>query len=101
MESEHARGMLGKWCGEPEAKILLGIRLDCSGVLSPSLLPCRNMTEMMTTVSLQIVGIIEPLIQHADWFFPGGRLCAVVVAGWDGLCGTPQPSLGVSAEFPH
>ncbi|PKU28205.1 rho gtpase-activating protein hypothetical protein [Limosa lapponica baueri] len=33
--------------------------------------PYRNMTEMMTTVSLQIVGIIEPLIQHADWFFPG------------------------------
>ena len=37
-------------------------------------LPCalRNITEMMTTVSLQIVGIIEPIIQHADWFFPGG-----------------------------
>lgn len=32
----------------------------------------RNITEMMTTVSLQIVGIIEPIIQHADWFFPGG-----------------------------
>ncbi|KAM7371726.1 hypothetical protein PAMP_008937 [Pampus punctatissimus] len=31
----------------------------------------KNMTEMMTTVSLQIVGIIEPIIQHADWFFPG------------------------------
>uniref|UniRef100_A0A8C0T6G8 Rho GTPase-activating protein 44 n=1 Tax=Canis lupus familiaris TaxID=9615 RepID=A0A8C0T6G8_CANLF len=31
----------------------------------------RNITEMMTTVSLQIVGIIEPIIQHADWFFPG------------------------------
>lgn len=31
------------------------------------------MTEMMTTVSLQIVGIIEPIIQHADWFFPGGE----------------------------
>lgn len=30
------------------------------------------MTEMMTTLSLQIVGIIEPIIQHADWFFPGG-----------------------------
>lgn len=27
----------------------------------------------MTTVSLQIVGIIEPIIQHADWFFPGGE----------------------------
>lgn len=27
----------------------------------------------MTTVSLQIVCIIEPIIQHADWFFPGGE----------------------------
>ena len=37
-------------------------------------LPCapRNITEMMTTVSLQIVGVIEPISQHADWFFPGG-----------------------------
>lgn len=34
---------------------------------------CSNVTEMMTTVSLQIVGIIEPIIQHADWFFPGGE----------------------------
>lgn len=37
------------------------------------LLCCSNITEMMTTVSLQIVGIIEPIIQHADWFFPGGE----------------------------
>uniref|UniRef100_A0A7N8YDW4 Rho GTPase-activating protein 44-like n=1 Tax=Mastacembelus armatus TaxID=205130 RepID=A0A7N8YDW4_9TELE len=44
-------------------------------VLGPNLLWTHtepNMTEMMTTVSLQIVGIIEPIIQHADWFFPGG-----------------------------
>ncbi|XP_012986723.1 rho GTPase-activating protein 44 isoform X5 [Esox lucius] len=45
-------------------------------VLGPNLLwthsnETGNMTEMMTTVSLQIVGIIEPIIQHADWFFPG------------------------------
>ncbi|XP_077086942.1 rho GTPase-activating protein 44 isoform X8 [Siphateles boraxobius] len=43
-------------------------------VLGPNLLWARadgNITEMMTTVSLQIVGIIEPIIQHADWFFPG------------------------------
>ncbi|XP_078257095.1 rho GTPase-activating protein 44-like isoform X6 [Rhinoraja longicauda] len=43
-------------------------------VLGPNLLWTANegsMTEMMTTVSIQIVGIIEPLIQHADWFFPG------------------------------
>ncbi|XP_056257582.1 rho GTPase-activating protein 44 isoform X1 [Seriola aureovittata] len=43
-------------------------------VLGPNLLWTHtepNMTEMMTTLSLQIVGIIEPIIQHADWFFPG------------------------------
>lgn len=77
--------------GGSGAKIPPGIRL---GLLSRCPPPCRNMTEMMTTVSLQIVGIIEPLIQHADWFFPGGRLCPAAVVGWDELCGTPQPSLG-------
>uniref|UniRef100_A0ABI7ZZG8 Rho GTPase activating protein 44 n=1 Tax=Felis catus TaxID=9685 RepID=A0ABI7ZZG8_FELCA len=43
-------------------------------VLGPNLLWPQaegNITEMMTTVSLQIVGIVEPIIQHADWFFPG------------------------------
>ncbi|XP_061666246.1 rho GTPase-activating protein 44-like isoform X2 [Syngnathoides biaculeatus] len=43
-------------------------------VLGPNLLWTHsegNIAEMMTTVSLQIVGIIEPIIQHADWFFPG------------------------------
>ncbi|XP_060882269.1 rho GTPase-activating protein 44 isoform X5 [Labrus mixtus] len=43
-------------------------------VLGPNLLWTHtepNMTEMMTTLSLQIVSIIEPIIQHADWFFPG------------------------------
>ncbi|XP_072339284.1 rho GTPase-activating protein 44 isoform X10 [Scyliorhinus torazame] len=43
-------------------------------VLGPNLLWTANegsMTEMMTTVSIQIVGIIEPIIQHADWFFAG------------------------------
>ncbi|XP_027141587.1 rho GTPase-activating protein 44 isoform X4 [Larimichthys crocea] len=43
-------------------------------VLGPNLLWTHtepNITEMMTTMSLQIVGIIEPIIQHADWFFPG------------------------------
>ncbi|KAJ6655027.1 hypothetical protein lerEdw1_006080, partial [Lerista edwardsae] len=43
-------------------------------VLGPNLLWPQaegNITEMMATISLQIVAIIEPLIQHADWFFPG------------------------------
>lgn len=55
------------------------------GLLSRFPPPCRNMTEMMTTVSLQIVGIIEPLIQHADWFFPGGRLGPAPGGCWGGL----------------
>uniref|UniRef100_A0A8D3D3U5 Rho GTPase-activating protein 44 n=2 Tax=Scophthalmus maximus TaxID=52904 RepID=A0A8D3D3U5_SCOMX len=50
-------------------------------VLGPNLLWTHNegsnITEMMTTVSLQIVGIIEPIIQHADWFFPGVSLSPV------------------------
>uniref|UniRef100_A0A8C5A6E6 Rho GTPase-activating protein 44 n=1 Tax=Gadus morhua TaxID=8049 RepID=A0A8C5A6E6_GADMO len=43
-------------------------------VLGPNLLWTHsegNITEMMTTVSLQIVGIIEPIIQHADSLYPG------------------------------
>ncbi|XP_042559309.1 rho GTPase-activating protein 44-like [Clupea harengus] len=43
-------------------------------VLGPNLLWDNNegnITEMMTTVSLQIVSILEPIIQHADWIFPG------------------------------
>uniref|UniRef100_A0A8C3LH57 Rho GTPase activating protein 44 n=1 Tax=Chrysolophus pictus TaxID=9089 RepID=A0A8C3LH57_CHRPC len=60
-------------------------------VLGPNLLWPQaegNITEMMTTVSLQIVGIIEPLIQHADWFFPGGGLGPMLLwdgMGWDGM----------------
>lgn len=53
---------------------------------------CRNITEMMTTVSLQIVGIIEPIIQHADWFFPGGT--------WGGQWGRgSQGRAGCLCEF--
>ncbi|XP_068509410.1 rho GTPase-activating protein 44 isoform X8 [Syngnathus scovelli] len=43
-------------------------------VLGPNLLWTHSepdMTEVLTTLSLQMVGIIEPIIQHADWFFPG------------------------------
>ena len=47
--------------------------LDVPPLKKKSLVRCSNITEMMTTVSLQIVGIIEPIIQHADWFFPGGE----------------------------
>lgn len=48
--------------------------MTASHVLTLCVVSLRNITEMMTTVSLQIVGIIEPIIQHADWFFPGGEV---------------------------
>lgn len=50
----------------PLCPVIKKIKVSISSVC------CSNITEMMTTVSLQIVGIIEPIIQHADWFFPGG-----------------------------
>uniref|UniRef100_A0A8B9N2X7 Rho GTPase-activating protein 44 n=1 Tax=Accipiter nisus TaxID=211598 RepID=A0A8B9N2X7_9AVES len=46
-------------------------------------------------------GIIEPLIQHADWFFPGGRLWPTAMVGWDGLCGTSRPALGNGVLSSH
>ncbi|XP_061887859.1 rho GTPase-activating protein 44-like isoform X1 [Entelurus aequoreus] len=73
-------------------------------VLGPNLLWTHsegNITEMMTAVSLQIVGIIEPVIQHADWFFPGeiefnvtGNYGSPVHANHNAnYCSMPSPDL--------
>nr|XP_012308497.1 rho GTPase-activating protein 44 [Aotus nancymaae] len=73
-------------------------------VLGPNLLWPQaegNITEMMTTVSLQIVGIIEPIIQHADWFFPGalgkskGSLSPVICHAWVSGVFVSLASMGV------
>lgn len=32
---------------------------------------------MAAATSVHVVGIIEPIIQHADWFFPEGTSCCV------------------------
>ncbi|KAI3359190.1 hypothetical protein L3Q82_002714 [Scortum barcoo] len=52
-------------------KRLQALMAACEKLPTDNLNNFRNITEMMTTMSLQIVGIIEPIIQHADWFFPG------------------------------
>lgn len=36
-------------------------------------LPCRTLAEMAAATSVHVVAVIEPIIQHADWFFPGGN----------------------------
>lgn len=38
-----------------------------------SMLPPRSLAEMAAATSVHVVAIIEPIIQHADWFFPEGR----------------------------
>ncbi|NWX90800.1 RHG17 protein, partial [Nothoprocta pentlandii] len=43
-------------------------------VLGPNLLWAKNegsLAEMAAATSVHVVAIIEPIIQHADWFFPG------------------------------
>ncbi|XP_034806804.3 rho GTPase-activating protein 17 isoform X6 [Pan paniscus] len=42
-------------------------------VLGPNLLWARNegtLAEMAAATSVHVVAVIEPIIQHADWFFP-------------------------------
>lgn len=37
--------------------------------------PPRTLAEMAAATSVHVVAIVEPIIQHADWFFPEGRFC--------------------------
>lgn len=30
---------------------------------------------MAAATSVHVVAIVEPIIQHADWFFPEGEFC--------------------------
>lgn len=78
----------------------------CSCPLPPLLTPLlcsiyRNITEMMTTVSLQIVGIIEPIIQHADWFFPGGNVSAFTFRGQRGRHGDRKRTVSLKPGKPR
>lgn len=35
---------------------------------------CRTLAEMAAATSVHVVAVIEPIIQHADWFFPEGNV---------------------------
>lgn len=41
----------------------------------------RTLAEMAAATSVHVVAIIEPIIQHADWFFPDGRGSALCLSG--------------------
>ncbi|KFO80636.1 Rho GTPase-activating protein 17, partial [Cuculus canorus] len=50
-------------------------------VLGPNLLWAKNegsLAEMAAATSVHVVAVIEPIIQHADWFFPGGTVLICV-----------------------
>ncbi|XP_061205124.1 rho GTPase-activating protein 17 isoform X5 [Neopsephotus bourkii] len=45
-------------------------------VLGPNLLWAKNegsLAEMAAATSVHVLAVIEPIIQHADWFFPGDQ----------------------------
>ena len=45
---------------------------DQASCLCPDL--SRTLAEIAAATSVHVVAIIEPIIQHADWFFPGGEI---------------------------
>uniref|UniRef100_A0A7N9AMD0 Rho GTPase-activating protein 17 n=1 Tax=Mastacembelus armatus TaxID=205130 RepID=A0A7N9AMD0_9TELE len=50
-------------------------------VLGPNLLWAKtegSLAEMAAATSVHVVAIVEPIIQHADWFFPEGIFCLFV-----------------------
>uniref|UniRef100_A0AAY4CEG4 Rho GTPase-activating protein 17 n=1 Tax=Denticeps clupeoides TaxID=299321 RepID=A0AAY4CEG4_9TELE len=52
-------------------------------VLGPNLLWAKNegtLAEMAAATSVHVVTIIEPIIQHADWFFPEGSAPVCIVS---------------------
>lgn len=75
----------------------------CPGqpVTSAGLL-CRTLAEMAAATSVHVVAVIEPIIQHADWFFPGGEYSRgrSVVARWRGGIGHPETLHGCGASVP-
>lgn len=42
-------------------------------LISVSVLVFRTLAEMAAATSVHVLAIIEPIIQHADWFFPEGE----------------------------
>lgn len=42
-------------------------------LISVSVLVLRTLAEMAAATSVHVLAIIEPIIQHADWFFPEGE----------------------------
>lgn len=39
----------------------------------------RSLAEMAAATSVHVVAIVEPIIQHADWFFPDGNFWSPAV----------------------
>uniref|UniRef100_A0AAX7UJJ8 Rho GTPase-activating protein 17 n=1 Tax=Astatotilapia calliptera TaxID=8154 RepID=A0AAX7UJJ8_ASTCA len=58
---------------------------NISIVLGPNLLWAKtegSLAEMAAATSVHVVAIVEPIIQHADWFFPEGRSWVSSIAAY-------------------
>lgn len=51
---------------------------------------CRTLAEMAAATSVHVVAVIEPIIQHADWFFPGGEYSRGQLGGSEAAQDIPQ-----------
>lgn len=47
--------------------------MNCASIMPVLVYNYRSLAEMAAATSVHAVTIIEPIIQHADWFFPEGE----------------------------
>ncbi|CAN0315392.1 unnamed protein product [Lampetra fluviatilis] len=81
-------------------------------VLGPNLLwaPTSSSVDAMSSVSIQVVGIVEMMLQYSEWFFPDGRYptpCACTrmglpseAGGWPRSPPTSQTAHAAPARSP-
>lgn len=62
LTGERGSDVVSYWC-----KNRAGCSVNCH-------CPPRSLAEMAAATSVHVVAIVEPIIQHADWFFPEGKL---------------------------
>uniref|UniRef100_A0A8C8MLA4 Rho GTPase-activating protein 17 n=1 Tax=Oncorhynchus tshawytscha TaxID=74940 RepID=A0A8C8MLA4_ONCTS len=71
-------------------------------VLGPNMLWAKTegtLAEMAAATSVHVVTIIEPIIQHADWFFPEGYSKIDLFFNVSGMFAMPTPPSNHSMEY--
>ncbi|CAM9183331.1 unnamed protein product, partial [Lampetra planeri] len=71
-------------------------------VLGPNLLwaPTSSSVDAMSSVSIQVVGIVEMMLQYSEWFFPDGRVDAPVSTTRVSAMSLPHRAVGTARQPP-